>query len=291
MANVILRLTAVEAHFTPPAPPSGGVIAQFPGTGPNTSAAFLALMANMNIDTIEMAAGSYTGWHLYVRLSRAARPLLIRPAAGAAVTFAGDGTGAGLLYLGTNVGAPGYPSFATDYITMDAAGTGGSFTATGYTLGGTGLVMTGWVNHVTVNGLIVRNITGAAGGSTSHCLYVNTDDTHRGQNITANGWDIAFTGSRLVNGVQTYHTPNAQGVTLHGWTISGCHRAGYIWADGSGIDIDGWTIANCDATFDAQGTAAGSVKNCHATNSGTTTPGSGYWTDAFLTDGGGNTWS
>jgi hypothetical protein len=258
----------------------------FPASG--TATQFVALMADMTIDVIEMAPGTHSGWHLYVRLDRSARPLLIRPAPGAAVVFQGDSSGSGLLYLGANVGLPGYPTSATAAITFDAAGTGGSFTATGYTLGATGLVYTGWVHHVAVNGLIVRNITGAAGGSTSHALYVSSDDTHRSSGIVANGWDVQLT--HLVNAVQTYHNPSVDGLQLHGWNVSGCNRAGYIWADATAVDIDGWTINSCNVTFDAQQTAAGTVKNTRAVSSGTTTPGHGYWTDPALTAGGGNAW-
>ena len=281
MANVILRLAAVEAHFTPPpvVPPPGQKIVPFSGT----AAQLVALMADMTVDVIEIAAGTYPKWSVIINVARpTSRPLLVRPAAGGAVIF--DGTGMG----GTPPFYVGWNSLAS-YITVDAAGTGGSFTIANYSIAAIGLVDAKYTDHVTFNGLIVRNCSGAP--RTSHCLYVESDGTHRSKSFTANGWDVVGPSNRYLNGVQTFHSPSVDGLTLHGWTVSNLHRAGYIDADATGIDIDGWTIANCDATFDAAETAAGVIKNCHATNSGSTVFGSGYLTDRALVDGGGNTWS
>lgn len=260
-----------------------------------TSAQVAAYIGNTAYDVIEFTAGTYSGLHVFVRANRgSSHPLLMRPATGAAVIFDGGGgsAGNGFLYLGANVGLPGYPSAVTDYITMDAAGTGGSFTIQNYNIGSTGLIYTGWVAHIEINGIIVRTCTGVTGGggqyNQSHCLYIASDDTHRSADITANDWDIVFTGTRSMNALQTFHNPNVDGLTAHGWDVDNVHRAGLIYGDGTLIDIDGWTINHADETFDTGETCTGSVKNSTATNSGNTIVGTSPWNNTGITDGGGN---
>ena len=284
MANVLLRVAAVEAHFAPPAPPSGGVVVQFPGSGASTPAALLALMADTATDVIEIAAGTYTAWVCFVNVARpSARPLLIRPAAGAAVVWDGGGGEDPAWRIG-------WSSLAS-YITFDPAGTGGSFKIQNYDIGLAGLVMARYTDHVTFNGVIVRNCTGTVTPQTSHALYLDSDGTHRAQRWTSNNWDVVGPANKYLNGVHIYHTPSTDHVTLHGWTASSLFRAGFLDGDATGIDVDGWTIDNCTVTFDAVETAAGVIRNCHATSSGTTVFGAGHLTDAAITDGGGNTWT
>lgn len=262
-------------------------------TSASTSADFAAAIADMSLDVIEFAAGTYSGWHTYVRQSRAARPLTIRPVAGAAVVFedsAGSAGGAGWLYLGANVGLPGVPTEATDYITIDCAYAGGSITVQDYDIGATGVIYTGWIDQITINDLVVRDITGVAGGTTSHCLYVSSDDVHPSGTIVANRWDVGPFAGRKVNGLQTYHAPSVSGLQAHGWIVEGCHRAAYLWADATGIDVDGWTITDCDATFDVNEDSAGTIRNSTATGSGSTAQGAGYWVNEDVTDAGGNSW-
>jgi hypothetical protein len=281
IADLAGRVTKLEAPVVPPPviPPPGQKVVAFSGT----AAQLVALMADTSVDVIEMVAGTYARWSAIINVARpTTRPLLVRPAG--AVIF--DGTGMG----GTPPFYVGWNSLAS-YITFDPAGTGGSFTIQNYAIAQIGLVDAKYTDHVTFNGIVVRNCTGTVSPQTSHCLYVESDGTHRSKAFTANGWDVVGPTNRYLNGVQTYHAPNVDGLTLHGWKVTNLHRAGYLYADATGVDIDGWTIADCDATFDAQDSASGTVRNCHATNSGTTKPGSGYWTDAALVDGGGNTWA
>lgn len=274
----VAALTARVAALEAPVPPPTGVVRPFPGTGSNTPAAFIAMMRDMTLDVIEIAAGTYTGWNLNVKdLSRAARPLTIRPAG--AVIFDGGGMSSGLLYLNTLVGA-GTPTIPVEDITFT-----GPFTVRNYALGATGLVLTGWVKRVTLNGFIVRNVTGS--GNTSHALYVNSDEAHRSSAITANGWDV-LCSNRTISALQTYHEPQVDGLTAIGWKVAGCHRATYLYHNATGITVDGWTIADCNATIDAEGVATGVVKNCTATNSGPLAKGQGYWLAAGILDGGGN---
>jgi hypothetical protein len=273
---------------TPTSTPNSLKIVQFPATG--TQAQFVALMKDMSVDVIEIAAGTYTGWHIggsgqpIFAISRAARPLLVRPAPGAAVVWNGAGTaGDGWFYAGDwHTGG----STITDYITFDPAGTGGSFTLQNYALGQSGLVSTFWTDHVTFNGFRVRNVTGIAGGQTSWAVYLSSDDTHRGGNLTFNNWNVAVSG-HSISGFQAYHATSGLpiGVTLKGWIVDGAHVAMLAWGDVSGVDVENWIITNSDYAVNTDGIAAGILKN-------NTASGSTYAPiiKAPFVDGGGNVW-
>ena len=106
--------------------PSGPKIVVFGPSG--TQAQFVSLMNDMSVDVIEMTAGTYRGWHLGAStgglvVNRAARPLLVRPAPGAAVVWddTGGTSGDSFLHWLLNVA-----SEVTNYITFDPAGTGGA---------------------------------------------------------------------------------------------------------------------------------------------------------------------
>ena len=272
---------------TPTSTPKSQKIVQFGPSG--TQAQFTALLADMSVDVIEIAAGTYTGWHIggssqpIFAISRAARPLLIRPAPGAAVVWDGAGTaGDGWFYAGDwHTGG----STITDYITFDPTGTGGSFTLQNYALGQSGLVSTFWTDHVAFNGFRVRNVTGI--GQTSWAVYVSTDGTHRGSNLTFNNWDVAVPPGRSISGFQAYHATSGLpvGITLKGWTIDGAWVAMLAWGDVSGVDVENWTITNCGYAVDTDGIAAGILKN-------NTASGSTYAPiiKAPFIDGGGNIW-
>src|SRR4030095_3707652 len=107
---------------------------------------------DMSVDVIELQAGTYRDWHVYIDIDRT-RPVLVRPAAGAALGW--DATGSsnpdGLFYFG-------YHSFSSD-IRIDPAGTGGSFTIQNYQLGQQGLVNTFWVDRITFNGFRTTGIS------------------------------------------------------------------------------------------------------------------------------------
>ena len=261
-----------------------------------TEAALAALHLHpVEGDVIEMAGGVYPKWACFlgafnINAARpATRPLLVRPANGAAVVWDGTGT------VNTPPFRIGWNALAS-YITFDAAG--GSFTAQNYQLGKVGLVMARYYDHITFNGLIVRNVEGGFGDGIpgqqqhSHALYLSTDGTHRSKSFTANGWDVVGPANRMLNGLQTDGSPNADGVIAKGWKVRSLHRAVYAWSDPTGLVIDGWDIADCNVTVDnnkGQQTSQGVVSNCKAVNAGPLAVGQGMWGGTRLVSGGGNT--
>jgi hypothetical protein len=267
-------------------PPTGKVVA-FNG---GSASAFVTLCKDLTIDVIEMAGGTYPGWAAFLDVDRtSAHPLLIRPKAGAAVVWDGTGT------TNTPPFRIGWSTKAS-YITFDPAGTGGSFTAQNYKLGKAGLIMGRYFDHLTFNGLIVRNVEGGFGDGIpgqqqhTHAVYIMGGD---GKNWTSNDWDVVGPANKMLNGFQTDGAPNADGLIVKGWKVSSLNRAVYAWSDPTGYVIDGWDIADCNVTIDnnkGQQAAKGVVKNCKAVRSGPLTPGQGWWgSQNGLVDGGGNT--
>jgi hypothetical protein len=266
-----------------PAPTSPGqAVVSF---GPNgTQAEFVALMADTSVDVIEIADGTYSGWHIggsgqpAFTINRSGHPLLVRPAAGATVIFDGAGvpSGDGWFYAGrwTTQSAP-VGSFTFQ----------GPFVIQNYALGQQGLVSTYWAEHVAFSGFATRGITGLSGGSTSWQVYVSSDGIHRGSDLTFDDWTVAATPGKNASGLQTYHDPQASGVHAVGWTIDAPHIAILSWGDATGVDVEGWRITNADYPVSTDGVAAGILRNNSAT-------GSMYAPiiKAPFVDGGGNSW-
>jgi hypothetical protein len=239
----------------------------------------------MTVDVIEMAGGTYSGWHVQINVDRSSRPLTIRPQPNAAVVW--DDTGgvtlSGLFYFGA--------ASRTGHITIDAAGTGGSFRIQNYTITDTGLVWTGYVDNFAMNGVTVRNCANPASLYNGHCVYVSSDGVHRGYAITFNDWN-AVSGDGRINNFQVSHTPGANLVTARRWVTDGGYFGATIGFDATTVLIDGWTMAHHTTPvsvgtvweLDPPQTPTGSVTNCHATNCGQP-----LITAPFI-DGGGNVW-
>jgi hypothetical protein len=247
--------------------------------GPGTAREFLAVVRDKSVDVIEIEAGTYRNWHVYIDVDRV-RPLLVRPAPGAAVIWDGSTSrsGDGLFYFGYRA--------LTSNITFDPAGTGGTFTIQNYDLGQQGLIDTFWVDQVALNGFRTKGISGLQGGSLSWTVYVSSDGLHRGRNITVNDWRVAASAGRTVGGLQTYHNPQAAGIRAYQWQINAASSAMTLYGDATGIDIQDWLISNCDYAVVSDGNAAGVLRN--NTSTGSTSP---PVIRGSLVNGTGNSWN
>jgi hypothetical protein len=251
-----------------------------------TQEQFAALLGDMNVDVIEMDGGTYRGWHLRFAQSRAARPLLVRPAPGAQVVWddLGGDSGDGLFHVGWG---PGFVPSATitDDITFDPTGTGGTFTVQNYQLGQVGLISTAWADHVTFNGFTTRNISGIDPGWLSWQVYVSSDGVHAGSNLTFNDWNVGPSSGRVVGGLQTYHDPQARNVTALRWSITGAKSAMTLYGGVTELRVEDWTISDSDYPVTSDGNAAGVLRANRSTGSANAPvilpP---------LVDGGGNSW-
>jgi hypothetical protein len=260
---------------TPPPVAPGAKVVVFPLSG--TQSQFVSLMSDMSIDVIEIAGGTYTGWHdVPIDVDRTARPLLVKPVPGSTVTWTGNGgSGDGLFY-------PGWSGFASN-VTFQ-----GPFEIQNFSIGQTGLVSTAWASNMTFNGFTVRGTTApSTNGLTAWAVYVSSDGTHRGSNLTFDNWNVDNTSSSTgheVNGMQLYHTPQAAGVTALGWTVKGGYWGFVGRYNATAVDIASWSITGTHGpSFDSQG-PAGIVENMHASTSGSPV------IDSPMVDGGGNSW-
>lgn len=257
-------------------PPTETVVTLAAGA---SAASFLAAVADMSVDVIRLGAGTYAWRNLSIDVDRTARPLTIYPSGD--VIFDGTGGGGFIQFGGASKAA---------YITLDP--TGGSFRLQYYALTDTGIIWTGYVDHLTANRFVVRHCSDTAqNGSNTHCVYVSTDGTHRGQDITFNDWDH-ISGDGFINNFQVSHTPGAIRVTAKGWKTDGGQYGATIGYDATVVLIDGWTLHNnlrpisvgTVWELDPPQTPSGTVRNCVATNCGPPL------ITAPFTDGGGNTW-
>jgi hypothetical protein len=197
----------------------------------------------------------------------------------------GSISGNGPFRLGTLDGLPGAPSAPTTLITIDFAGA----TVQNYILGGDGLVKLGWVQTIEIKNLKVRNCSGDA--SLSHCVYVESDQAHRGSGVIISDLDIVGPVSKALNGVQVYahDTPTGTtGVQVIRGVISSLNRGIFAYSDATGFVCDGLSMSNVSVPIESSvaflNQITGTVKNTTATGSGT----SKTYDSPHMTNGGGN---
>jgi hypothetical protein len=245
---------------------------------PSMSASqLLAYLADNTVDVIELA-GTYQLPQLLINTNRTRR-VVVRPASGATAVFVSTNAPAGNQF---GFGASGVAGLITvQDVTLD-----------GYRINDTGLVWIGNAHDITVNRFTVRNCTAALSASSSWALYLSTSGGSGARNVVADGW-VVDGNARAISAMQSYHDPNARGVTARGWNVSHVGYALYFNSDITGALLDGWTVD--DAGVDGYNGVesiiavgpvpggAGTISNFHVTNGGGVRIPS-------LTDGGGSVW-
>jgi hypothetical protein len=234
-----------------------------------TAAQFASAAQDNTTDVIELAGGIYHTGVITLNVDRT-RPLIIRPAAGATVVFAGVGSQSAF-WIGSG-GVAG--NITIEGLVFD-----------GYSLSTNGIVWLGNCHDITLNDITVRNSTGQTGYSWA--LYMSTDGGASPRNVVANNW-IVDGGARTIGALQMGHAggPTISGVILHGWQVTNASYAIYSAVGATGVDIDGWTInssGDSGLSVDLVNTA-GTIEKVHATNSG------GPQIELPMVDAGGNTW-
>jgi hypothetical protein len=260
---------------TPATPRPGAIVKPFPATG--TEAQFLATLADPTIDILELAPGTYHFARTVIDVDRTARPLIIRPAAGARVVFAGDAAGGGQFYFGQG-GVAAYLDFEFAGVTFD-----------GYAPCDTGLVWLGNANHITFDGPTVRNAATCAGPGPidSWALYLSVDGGVSPSDVVADDWTVIGADHNF-SALQVGHPPSSEAhISARRWNVSGVAYSVYAYGTVTDLILDGWTIAN-SVVADRPYTlyfgpgVSGTYSNMHATGSG------GIESKGAMTDGGGN---
>lgn len=215
----------------PTAPPaSSDVIVTF---GPTlTASALQSAASDMSIDVIELTSGTYhLGNAVYFDVDRSGRPLTIRPASGAKVTFAGSGdaTASGQFFFGLNKRAR--------WITMSG------FTFDGYLLAQAGIFEVRQSDHITLTGMTVRNITRDTSYSDkaykTWAVYISRSNT----NFLASGWSITG-NARDWSGIQIDSGTSAASIHLLNMTMTNLDYAFYEDVPTTDLLLDGWNVSN-----------------------------------------------
>jgi len=155
----------------------------------------------------------------------------------------------------------------------------------GFTIGRTGLFDLGNAHDITMNNIVVRNVTGPV--AYSWALYLESDAGIGPSNVVANNWTVDGS-SRTLGAFTIGHPPGPRGVTVTGWHVTNASYAIYAGGSGnqaSGVNISDWTIdsSGLDHSVVLVHTT-GTIRNVHATNSG------GPEISLPMVDAGGNTW-
>ena len=270
-------------HLIGPSAGSGLTVQKI--TSATTKAQFLTYAADTSIDVIELGAGTYSNWtHCDIDVDRSSRPLLIRPAPGAAVVF--DDTGGmstdGLFYFGMAALAA--------YITIEGKYQGGTITVQNYNLGQTAIVNTVYASHITVNGIKVTACTDSADdGWTRWCVYVNSDGTHRSSWLTFNDWEHdSDSGDGFVNHLQIRASSGVDHVTAKGWRVKGGKFGCYSVFDATDITVDDWNMRDVTIPVETNTNTASvaMIRNVRLDD----LCGPNVYDVAYV-DGGGNSWN
>lgn len=256
-----------------PTPPSGKVVT----FGSSLTAQQLQnAAADMTVDAIELTAGTYKlGTAVYFDVDRTAKPLTIRPAAGASVTFTGSGdpTASGQFFFGLN-----RPS---KYVTMQGFG------FTGYLLAQAGIFEFRQTDHVTVKGIDIAGITRYTAYSDkaykTWAAYISMVNT----NLVLDGWTMAGV-NRDWSGIQIDSGTSAAHIALTNIIMANLDYAFYEDVPTTDLTLDGWKVTNCGEGGVAISfhQAQGVYRNVALVGSGVISPHSSQ-----MSSGGGNTTS
>jgi hypothetical protein len=187
----------------------------------------------MNIDTIELTAGTYhLGGSVYFDVNRTSRPLTIRPAAGAQVIFAGSGdaTASGQFFFGLNTTA--------SWITMKG------FIFDGYLLAQAGIFEVRQSSHVTLSNMVIRNVTRYTAYSDQPYKTWGAYISRSNSNFSADGWTLVGSG-RQWSGIQIDSGTTASSIHLTNMTMSHLDYAFYEDVPTTDLVLDSWALTDC----------------------------------------------
>lgn len=226
----------------------------------------MSALADNTVDVIELAAGTYSWDGVQINVDRTSRPLMIRPASGATVTFVGSGSASGGVFFF------GYSS-PTKWITMDG------FTFDGITLGQAGVFEIRSSDHLTLKNMTFKNLK--RGGNSdkpykSWVAYVSMGSGIRNNDhLLLDNWTmLAPTVSRDVSAIQIASSSLTNGsIRITNMSLVDYAYAFYGEVPTTDLVLDGWTLTNvgnhttpASVRFTAD-PISGTYRNIHATGS------------------------
>jgi hypothetical protein len=283
-ARVATLEAALARHLG--APGGGGTVAIL--TSSDTKATFLARVADMSLDAIELAAGPYSWQDVRINVDRTARPLTIRPVAGAVVNFVGPATTSGKLFI------LGSTSLAK-YVTFD--GSPGAMVFRDFALAQSGVFEPMGTDHCTFKSLTFQNIARDAAYSDqpykSWCFYISGAGAGGNDHLLIDNCAFkAPAASRGISAIQIASSGSHGEITITNVTeMTNYDYALYAERPISALTLDAWTMTNTGnhpTPASIRFTAAsvnGTYRNIHATSSDPLVNAS----TGTMANGGGNT--
>jgi hypothetical protein len=237
-------------------------------TSSDTKAAFLAQTTNMAIDVIELAGGTYTWQDVQINVDRTARPLTIRPVAGATVNFVGPATSSGQIFgLGS--------STLTKYITFD--GSPGAMVFKDFALASSGVFEPMGTDHCTFKYLTFQNLSRDRAWAPqpyhSWCFYISGAGSGGNDHLLIDHCTFkAPAYNRDISCMQVASSGTHGAITITNvLEMTGYDYGFYAEQPTSSLILDMWTMNNVgNLGTSIRFTAAninGSYSNIHATNS------------------------
>jgi hypothetical protein len=232
----------------------------------------------MTNDVIQFSGGIYRWDSVEIGVDRTARPLTIRAAAGATVTFVGNGaTTDGIFKLGTSARAK--------WITIDG------FLFDGISLSACGVFEIRGTDHVTIRNMTFQHLARDPQWGNPSQPYKSWAAYIWGTNtfLTLDRWNIIGGGKTVHSGIQIDDEahPSSRETSIHltNITVSNCAYAFYENLPTTDLVLDNWTISGTMSGTLAVSfhQATGVYRNMHGTTSGAI-----YTSSSHMTNGGGN---
>jgi hypothetical protein len=266
-----------ESELPPENPPgpSGGDIVSI---GPEDSAGDMeTLMADLDYNVIELEDGLYD-WKLMNVPDRTDRPLTIRPATGATVTFTPDpdpeidGVWGIWQFAVSGGGSKGYVTIdglAYDRMVYD-----------GFEVGKAGIFMAWGSNHVTIRNQTFRNLTHSPdyefpeGVPNSvqpyHSWLIYAKNTN--SDLTLEDWWCEATDPANSMSAFQFETGTYFDVIVRRMELDSYYYAAFVNGDADGLTFDDWAMTDCGSGarsiwLAGSNTVTGSYANIVATGS------------------------
>jgi hypothetical protein len=252
---------AEQSSIFPPAPTTSGErVVSF--TPSQTAAMLLAFLRDESVDVIELN-GTYQLPYMVINIDRK-RPVVVRPAAGAAVVLLGTKT------------------WGSSQFEFGDGGTAGNITMQGFIFDGhilkqQGIIQATNCHDIAVNDMVVRNCR--ADGTYAQpyhawAVYLSATATTFPMNFTANGWTIEATA----RGMSALTVSGGDHINVSGWVVSNAYYAVYASSNRGPLTdfiLDGWTISGTGgSTWGSPNVSvaiensSGRFSNMHAVSSG-----------------------
>jgi hypothetical protein len=276
--TLLLAVGGSGGGTTPPPPAPVGTPTLLGPT--DTVTDFLAACADMSLDTIELAAGTYSWDGAQIGVDRTSRPLTVQAAVGASPRFVGSGGASyGIFGFGSAAGV------AAKYVTLNLA----NCLFDGITLSMAGVFAVFGSDYCSILRPTLQNLK--RGGSAtqpyhSWVAYISAPYGPANDHLTLDGFTLRHPNVRRdVSAFQVASSGSHGAITIKNvYGLDQYYYAGYFGRPISNLQLDNWTITDSGSVRFTATVIDGAYSNLHATSSDPLVNDS----TGTMTNGGGN---